>query len=1443
MYRLRRFYLDSIGVSENRFHDLLVDLTAIDGDPADAIVWLRNGAGKTTMLSLLIALVLPNRSEFLATRTRKRTLEDLILGGDTAHVVAEWVDPAGHVMLTGAVHEWEGRVRPRDYNDAGAARLRSGWWIVHPDPSVTGSTLDDLPYTARSGGRVDADRFLNHVRDLVHQGVNAVVARRPPEWRAALAERRFDPELFRYFAEVNATEGGIEGLFAEVASAGAFVRWLLRFVSDRERVAQVAKLLADTATEIAKRPTYLAERDFCDQAGPHLRRLATAHAAAAAAREQHRRVVGRAASVKRAVYEAEIETRAAEETLNSHIAHVDAALTPLRTSVRDARRQAEAYRSSAAEFRVAAADRALEAAQQAARQARLVANAWAAVPDHAEFSRARHDLHIREATLAAAETEAQPLVSALAHARSELAAALDTTLALGRARQEAHTAELGNADDGVHEAETLQEQHRGRIRELETELALCEHVLDDFESQIRALADQELIASGEDLETALRRWENLGAEAQRAVDDDAGVRGSAEAALRQAGAARENAHSAASTADKQHDRARDELTRFQDRARDIGERQRVRELIQSDTVDVASIVADLGGLLTTAITAADSSIVDLRSDVAGDLRAAQALATDGLLPPRPAAAKVLEALAAEGRSAHSGWRYLQENIPPHEHRRFVAELPEILDGIIVYGDPGEAAESVRESLEGEVEDAVVVSSARAFRERRDPRAVLGPSSARYDRAAAATELARRETRVTAAESQIGDWRRQRDIDARLRADVESFVAALPADGMSGLTAREHAAARAGRDAAEAEESAQLKLTSCRARIADLDSALASAREAVARCSGVLPQLRQLLARQAEHVDPSRLRREQLPGEIEPVRRHLAAAIDAQRDAESRRSDARLALRLLEEQIKQWETERAELPHPVATEMTVDTARSAVAEADRLLREQYREDELRRQVADARGQLRPLAKRWHDHDEQVRARAEQFATSADGVDGVLRTEATARASKGLETAQQQVGSADGELRAARSARASAPTIRLREDDPAPTDEDDATRLAAAADTEAATRQLEVGKRERELETTRSEHTRAVTRAAMLRDQLTNLRTVPTADHSADQLPADDDALRELIRNLVEELDATLGMAEAAEDELTDSAEAIRRWAAQDRFRAVAEDENGQAVKRLRELFQGDAVRSRVAPAADELADDLGLRRDAIAIQLVQVEEHKQNVVARLADHVEDALKLLRRASTLSELPEGIGPWAGRPFLTVEANGRPTRDQMTVRVADLVDRMVNAGKIERRPHELLWQATDAAIVEGFRATVLKPAPDQPTARTPVENMRKWSGGENLTASLVVFCVLARLRAEQRTGTAGQAAGGVLPLDNPLGKANYLPFLELQRRVARASGVQLVFWTGIGDLGAVTAFPRIAALHKRPAITRPGRAYVQVDEAGSQVLDVTGAVRAEP
>lgn len=118
-YKLAALRFRSVGERSARFQDLTLTLTftaPADGasEPQDSVIWLRNGGGKSSILSLLYALLLPRAADFMG-RAVKRSLTDYIDGGDTAHVVAVW-EPAGAsrtllgeadgLLVTGAVHEW-----------------------------------------------------------------------------------------------------------------------------------------------------------------------------------------------------------------------------------------------------------------------------------------------------------------------------------------------------------------------------------------------------------------------------------------------------------------------------------------------------------------------------------------------------------------------------------------------------------------------------------------------------------------------------------------------------------------------------------------------------------------------------------------------------------------------------------------------------------------------------------------------------------------------------------------------------------------------------------------------------------------------------------------------------------------------------------------------------------------------------------------------------------------------------------------------------------------------------------------------------------------------------------------------------------------------------------------------------------------------------------------
>ena len=470
MFKLRRIYLDSVGVTQNRFANLTIELTDTSGQPTDSLVLLSNGSGKTSLLSLLLALIRPARRDFLAHKTKNRTLEDLILSDDTAHVVAEWVSPDGDLLLTGAVYEWDGRIRPSDYNDKGKDRLRRSWWCIRPDPDVEGATLDSLPFYLRTNGAYDRDKFCNHIQRLAMQGVDAVVVNNTiAEWHAALRERRFDPGLFEYFLVVNAAEGGIDGLFDDIDSPGKFVRYLLKFVGNHERIGPVRDLLKDTAAEIAKRPLYLAEREFCDDAQQHIKALGDARADrdfAAVMAEEERLL---AAHYKHALQQGSAAATDRASQAGVQLRVINDALTEVRSEIDMLHSRNLHYLLKAAEFALASAQEAVGRAKSAAVLAKLTVDGWQAVEQHLELQTRRAELSTATAALEEKTQAAQPLRDKLHGARAELAAALNRELE--RAAQK--IAELGTQiavyDTTLETADATMEAALKRRSELETE--------------------------------------------------------------------------------------------------------------------------------------------------------------------------------------------------------------------------------------------------------------------------------------------------------------------------------------------------------------------------------------------------------------------------------------------------------------------------------------------------------------------------------------------------------------------------------------------------------------------------------------------------------------------------------------------------------------------------------------------------------------------------------------------------------------------------------------------------------------------------------------------------------------------------------------------------------------------------------------------------------------
>ncbi|MFD1530298.1 hypothetical protein ACFSCY_12675, partial [Pseudonocardia aurantiaca] len=282
MWKIRRVRLDRIGPSAARFLDVELDFRDGDGHPLDTILWLRNGGGKSTVLSLICALIRPGRRDFLATAATGKHLEDYVLGSDTAHVVVEWSGPSGRRLVTGAVYEWADRTQPADPN-RDHDRLNARWYVFSPADGR--AELDLLPF--RTGDQQTAlQEFAAAVRkwDAI-PGCGASVTKEPDRWRRLLDEHGLDTAIFTPILQMNATEGGIEGQF-QFRGADQFVQYLLELIVDPEVPGQVSQILEGVRTGLAERPELLADMTFAEEATPRL------HALAAAGEERDRAAAG-----------------------------------------------------------------------------------------------------------------------------------------------------------------------------------------------------------------------------------------------------------------------------------------------------------------------------------------------------------------------------------------------------------------------------------------------------------------------------------------------------------------------------------------------------------------------------------------------------------------------------------------------------------------------------------------------------------------------------------------------------------------------------------------------------------------------------------------------------------------------------------------------------------------------------------------------------------------------------------------------------------------------------------------------------------------------------------------------------------------------------------------------------------------------------------------------
>ncbi|WP_371477914.1 hypothetical protein [Kitasatospora sp. NBC_00315] len=1488
MYELNRVRLYSIGPAGARYADTVLDLRGVGepvADPAPqqpglfgeepegparrpapaGVLFLENGGGKSVLLKLIFSVMLPGHRNTLGGAS-SGVLRKFLLADDCGHVALEWQHTVtGEPVVVGKVSEWRGRQVSSD-----PRKFAETWYSFRPGP---GLTLDSLPVAERVSLAGDQRargrrRTMKGFRDALteagkaHPHLDLTFEDGHDRWTEHLGELGLDPELFRYQREMNADEGEAAGLFA-VKHDSDFTDLLLRAVTDTRDTDGLADLVHGFAAKLGRRSELTAERDFTGGSLDLLQRIVDATAVRESVRETHRAAERRTHRLAHA-----LASRAAAERDRAHDLAIEVAAAASAVTAAESDRTRHSLITAELTHRhatlgLAAATTEAAALRRELTEARTLHSAWQA----AEAVLRRRAAADRAARVAAAireaELDAAPALAARARAAGALARALESAAAAAEERADQEELRAGELqEDGAQaqrdatDAATAAQKARSEADHLRQRLAEVEQETQAAVASGWIDADTDTMADGEaDPARAALNAADAEKAATAALEKARAAADLAAARLRESAAAEARADLAASRAGDARRAAAAALATERRTAALLAAEPRLAELLSLAPFEEAADEADgfltpavldrsaegLRELLDRSVATAERTLFDLRTAAADDSRILAALGDGGLLPPGPDVLATVEYLAEHGVPALPGWRYLAQSVDPGDHDAILAARPELVDGVVVT-DP-DALDRAREALTAAAllpRSTVAVGTAAALIApiTGEPAFFLvPPNPAMHDESAADDERRELRTRATAREEHIRELAARLGGDRALAARLASWHTQCPPGTLAELTAAAEAAALAA-------EAASAELATLRVDHAEAEADHAAAattheehREAAQRTRRRADALSGLAFRLRERAGWTRGLRELAEDAVECDRRQAVRAERARTCDEDRRAaqraadDARRTVRTLR-------AERAELSTTSETDRADEPPASlpALREAYRAASQLYEKvgvgADLRAEQARAEGDEAAAATELDRLTNKVRTRAEELLASPDGADGPARQAAATRAEELVATiearsatASEQLGRLRGE--AERSAPATGDAHTELPEDLVPTDPEHAQVLLRTATSRLAERRelLENARTghadlQRTHQASQSAAADFEEAAGQLRDGLREHPEEP--EQSADPYLGSLTEARAAAADTRRTLRASATELSAAELAVRDASDALIRHANAARYEAV----RTPARQQIREL-PAAALPDHAAAWAVAFAPRLRVLTD----ELEQLERNRGSIVDRLRGLVESALATLRAAQRLSRLPEGLGEWSGQEFLRIRFED-PDQSVLVERLGEVIDEATSAAvrknsDLRRDGMSLLLRGVAAAIgPRGVGVEILKPDAVLRAERVSVGQMSDvFSGGQLLTAAIALYCTMAALRANDR-GQSQLRHAGTLFLDNPIGRANATYLLELQRAVADALGVQLIYTTGLFDTTALAEFPLVIRL-RNDADLRAGLKYISVEE----------------
>ena len=324
--------------------------------------------------------------------------------------------------------------------------------------------------------------------------------------------------------------------------------------------------------------------------------------------------------------------------------------------------------------------------------------------------------------------------------------------------------------------------------------------------------------------------------------------------------------------------------------------------------------------------------------------------------------------------------------------------------------------------------------------------------------------------------------------------------------------------------------------------------------------------------------------------------------------------------------------------------------------------------------------------------------------------------------------------------------------------------------------------------------------------------------PSADDI--ELPRDEE-IPKLVSTAVSDLKGAQDGWNEARDRVYWSYEAIRKFANSGGFRRIESEAEVAA-----HLHESDAlIAAHNARKTAGLVED---RLKTIEHDLSRLDDDLEACVGELDRLLNTARSIMRRMIRDGRIPQDVPRFGGQPVFRMSADlSRVAATQRREILRSYVSDLAEADRVPQTGQDVAAELVDRMTAALGRSTLgirlLKPKGEGDTEHMPIDQVTV-SGGELLTAAMMIYLVLARLRAESMHGGPGES--GVLIMDNPLGKANKALLLKTQIGLADAMRIQLFYTTGVQDTSALAEFENIVRLRRSRRSPGTGRIHVEVE-----------------